>query len=216
MVPAEGIIKFRMEFTPAPALPADEIKEIEGWRKVLYLLQVLGQDPARYAGWGFGNISRRLPPWVAEPECRPFVITGTQTGDLPDLKPEHYTVVLEHHPQQNLLVAAGPVRPSSESLTHGIIYALDEDVRWVMHGHSPHIWRHAAALNIPTTDAQVSYGSPEMAAEVARLFAAGRVREERIFAMGGHEDGIVSFGATAEEAGEVFLATLARAFQFRD
>lgn len=213
MLNPEGIIKFRMEFTPAPAFPAEEIREIEAWRKILYLLQVLGQDPPRYGGWGFGNISRRLPPWVAEPEQRPFVITGTQTGDLPDLRPEHYTVILEHHPQQNLLVAAGPVRPSSESLTHGIIYALDEGVRWVMHGHSPHIWRNAVELEIPVTDAGVAYGSPEMAAEVVRLFRESPVRERQIFAMGGHEDGIVSFGCTAQEAGEVFLTTLARAFQ---
>jgi hypothetical protein len=31
--------------------------------------------------------------------------------------------------------------------------------------------------------------------------------------MAGHEDGIVSFGATAEEAGFVLLGCLARAFQ---
>jgi hypothetical protein len=29
--------------------------------------------------------------------------------------------------------------------------------------------------------------------------------------MGGHEDGIVSFGATAEEAGEILLTALAAA-----
>ena len=31
--------------------------------------------------------------------------------------------------------------------------------------------------------------------------------------MGGHEDGIVAFGRTAEEAGEVMLRTLARAYE---
>jgi hypothetical protein len=47
---------------------------------------------------------------------------------------------------------------------------------------------------------------------VESLFAGKGVREPRLFAMGGHEDGVVSFGRTAEEAGCVLLSTLVRAW----
>ena len=103
------------------------------------------------------------------------------------------------------------VKPSAESLTHGTIYALDNDLRWVIHVHSPHIWRHAAALQLPLTSPDVSYGSPEMAAEVRRLFNETPAKARRIFAMGGHEDGVVAFGRTAQETGTVLVNYLAQA-----
>ena len=59
----------------------------------------------------------------------------------------------------------------------------------------------AAALGIPITDASVPYGTPAMAAEVARLYATSDMAQRRIFSMGGHEDGIVAFGESAEDSG---------------
>ena len=123
--------------------------------------------------------------------------------DVAGVKVGHTTVV----------TGEGPLKPSSESLTHGVIYELDQEVQWVMHAHSPHIWRQAGALQLPITDSDVTYGTPEMAAEVQRLFRETEVKARRIFSMGGHEDGIVSFGCTAEEAGTVLLTHLARALE---
>jgi hypothetical protein len=94
-------------------------------------------------------------------------------------------------------------------MTHGAVYALDSRIRWVMHGHSPEIWRAATRLHIPTTDAAVAYGTPEMSEEVARLWRESDMRRQRLFTMGGHEDGVVSFGRTASEAGQVLLDALA-------
>jgi L-ribulose-5-phosphate 4-epimerase len=205
----EGVIKFQMRYTPGPALPDEKVRELNAWRKILVLLELVGQTPERYQGYGFGNISCRLDPFRAPASARRFLITGTQTGEIADLTSEHYVVVEECHPEQNLTVACGPVRPSSESMTHGAVYATDSRIRWVMHGHSPHIWHAASRLAIPTTSESVPYGTPEMSAEVARLFKETDVRTRRIFSMGGHEDGIVSFGRTAEEAGTVLLAALA-------
>lgn len=205
----EGVIKFQMHYTAAPPLPAEAVRELNAWRKILVLLKFIGQDPARYEGYGFGNVSCRLEPWDAPASARRFLITGTQTGEVEDLGPEHFVVVAECHPEQNLTVAEGPVRPSSESMTHGAVYAMDENIRWVLHAHSPHIWYAAQRLGIPITRADVQYGTPEMSDEVCRLFEESDVRQRRIFSMGGHEDGIVSFGRTAEEAGDVLLAALA-------
>lgn len=209
----EGVIKFQLQFSQAPPVPFDQLSEINAWRKMLYLTQLIGQDPNRYGGYGYGNISQRLEPFEAPELQRRFIISGTQTGNLTDLNENHYAIVLACHPDQNLIMAEGPIRPSSESLTHGTLYALDSSLRFVMHAHSPHIWRHAQHLDIPITREKVAYGTPEMAEEVRRLFRDSSVRDRHIFSMGGHEDGIVSFGRTAEEAGAVLLNALVRAFQ---
>ncbi len=209
--PQEGTLKFQLRFTPAPPVDIRAHGELNAWRRILYLLQLIGQDPARYEGFGFGNISQRIAPFDAPPALRRFIITGTQTGGLPHLTAEHYAIVTECRPELNLIVAEGPIKPSAESLTHGSVYALDGNTRFVMHAHSPDIWRRAHQLDIPTTREDVPYGTPEMAAEVARLFAETDVATRRIFCMGGHEDGVITFGATAEEAGSVMLTCLARA-----
>jgi ribulose-5-phosphate 4-epimerase/fuculose-1-phosphate aldolase len=207
----EGVIKFQLEFTPAPPLPAADLMEINTWRAILYQQKLIGQEPERYGGYGYGNLSIRLAPYDAAPALRRFVISGSQTGELAELGPEQYAIVTEFYPTENRVVAHGPIRPSSESLTHGAVYALDAAIRVVLHAHSPEIWQAAPTLGIPITDPHVSYGTPDMAAEVARLFAESDVSRRRIFSMGGHEDGIVAFGETAQTAGEVLLATLAAA-----
>lgn len=209
----EGIIKFQLRFTAAHPLPFDDLREVNAWRRVLYLTQLIGRQPDRYGGFGYGNISQRLGPFDAPVHQRRFVISGTQTGGLAHLTEEHYAIVLECYPERNLIVAEGPIRPSSESMTHATLYALDDDLRCVIHAHAPHIWRGAQALDIPMTDEGVPYGSPEMAEEVRRLFQETSVRDRLILAMGGHQDGVVSFGHTVEEAGSVMIRSLARAFQ---
>ena len=55
------------------------------------------------------------------------------------------------------------------------------------------------------------YGTPEMAQEVVRLFADSGLRELRIFAMAGHEDGVITFGSSAADAAYRMMETLARA-----
>ena len=209
----EGVIKFQMDFTPAPALPWVQLRELNAWRRIMVMLELIGQTPDRYSGYGFGNISCRLDPDRA-PDCQHrFAITGTQTGGVADLAADQYVVVTACFAEENRLVATGPVQPSSESLTHGTVYELDDNIRWVMHAHSPHIWCNAAELALPMT-ADVAYGTPEMAREVRRLFAESDVATKRIFGMAGHEDGIVTFGHTAEEAATVMLAYLARGLQY--
>jgi ribulose-5-phosphate 4-epimerase/fuculose-1-phosphate aldolase len=211
MATKEGVIKFAMDYTVAPALPEAMLHELNAWRKMMYLTELIGQTPDRYGGYGFGNISCRVEYPCASGQP-PFAITGTQTGGAADLTVDDYVVVTACYPDANRLVAEGPVKPSSESLTHGVLYALDDQIRWVMHAHSPHMWRHATELGLPMTG-DVPYGTPEMAAEVARLYRESDMVQKKIFGMAGHEDGIVTFGATAEEAGFVMLRYLARAFQ---
>ena len=206
---AEGVIKFDLQFSASEPVASATLADLNAWRRILWQLQLIGQDPARYGGYGFGNVSQRMSDVNDTSGKRRFIISGTQTGDLPQLDASHYAIVNEYDAGTNRVVAEGPVRPSSESLTHGIIYDMDTDIRVILHVHSPDIWAHADRLHIPVTDAAVAYGTPAMAAEVRRLFTDTDVRHKGILGMAGHEDGIISFGTTAGEAGSVLLRSLA-------
>lgn len=211
----EGVIKFELDFTETAPLPEEDLREISAWRRIMWLLKLVGRDPARYEGLGYGNVSLRLPPFDVPPLRRAFVVSGTQTGDLAELGSEHYALVTQCDPQQNRVTAEGPIRPSSEALTHGALYAVDADLRCVLHVHSPELWHRVAALGLPCTDPGAAYGTPAMAAEVARLCADPAVRAGGILAMGGHEDGLVAFGASAQAAGTALVNTFARALALR-
>jgi L-ribulose-5-phosphate 4-epimerase len=210
MTQQEGVVKFQMDYTCGPALPYAELRELNAWRRILFMTNLIGEDPRRYGGFGYGNVSMRLDQLSGcGQSC--FAISGTQTGALAELTREHYAIVQECWPEDNRVVATGPIKPSSESLTHGMIYNLDHTLRYVLHVHSPEIWCCARIFNIPTTRDDAAYGTPEMAEEVRRLFEDTDIRAYSIFAMGGHEHGIVAFGHCVAKAGSVMMEYLARA-----
>ncbi len=204
----EGVIKFDLQFTPADPALSTSLQELNKWRTILWQHKLIGQAPDRYEGYGFGNVSQRIVSCNAECGKRAFVISGTQTGELEELQSGHFAIVSAYDTRRNRVVASGPVKPSSESLTHAMIYDLDQEVCAVLHVHSPDIWNNARGQGIPQTDASIAYGTPEMALEVRRLFSETNVRESRIFSMGGHEDGVVSFGQNVEQAGHALLQAL--------
>lgn len=207
MIRQEGVVQFSLTFLPADPLPEAMIRSLNAWRQILYRLGLIGQDPRRYGGLGFGNISIR----PESGRSSSFIISGTQTGGMGRLFPEHYALVKSFDPATNSVVAEGVVRPSSESLTHGSLYGLDRTIGAVIHAHSPEIWIQADAIGIPSTPGDVRYGTPEMAEAVCRLFQVTAVGELKIFAMGGHEDGIVAFGGSLEQAGLTLVRYLALA-----
>lgn len=205
----EGVTKFQLVYNRTDPLPYSQLREINAWRKILFQLKLIGRDPNKYGGVGYGNISQKLTPF----DKHRFVISGTGTGQLAELDQQHYAVVLDCYPNENKVVAEGPIQPSSESLTHGMLYGLDPTVRFIMHVHSPAIWHHANKLCLPVTDANVAYGTPQMANEVGRLIAQASTEQGIILTMGGHEDGVIAAGCTAEQAGALLLRYLARAYQ---
>ena len=207
----EGVIKFDLAFESGAPVDNHLICAINAWRRIFYQLQLIGQQSDRYGGYGFGNISRRLPPHDAPTQHRSFLVSGTQTGNLSHLDGNHYTRVLEYDCANNRVVAKGPVKPSSEALTHAMLYDLDAELQCVIHGHSPDIWQNRHQLNLPVTDESADYGTPAMAAEVARLYRDPAVRSGGVIVMGGHEDGVLSFGPTLAQAGSVLTCTLAGA-----
>jgi ribulose-5-phosphate 4-epimerase/fuculose-1-phosphate aldolase len=211
----EGVIKFQAEHTARP-LPdrgvADLACTLIAWRTLLAQTGLIGQDPARYGGAGFGNVSARLPPYPGERGARRFLVTGTQTGGKPCLGVADFCRVDTWAVDKNRVRSQGPILPSSEAMTHGAIYDLSPAIRFVFHGHCPTLWTARVRLGLPTTHESVAYGTPAMAREVGRLYRETALSTGLVLAMGGHEDGIVVFGRTADEAGAALLTTLARAY----
>ncbi len=58
---------------------------------------------------------------------------------------------------------------------------------------------------VPTTEAEISYGTPEMAKEILRLFREDNLMKTKILVMSGHEEGIICFGKNLQEAGNILL-----------
>lgn len=191
----EGVIKFKCEWIVAEPPRAEAIDELNAWRTMLFQSGLIGVYPD---GIGFGNLSCRFGG------TDQFWITGTQTGHLPELKREHYTRVTDYSIQENQLICKGPIKASSESLTHAMIYELDHRIHAIVHVHHAKLW-NTLKNKVPTTSSAVPYGTPQMALAVRSLYEQGDLAAQKIFVMGGHEDGLVSFGGSLMEAAGIML-----------
>ncbi len=191
----EGVIKYQLNHSQQPISQPIPYTEINAWRTIAVRLDLIGQSPDPYDNIGFGNISQRV-----DAHSEQFIITGTQTGHIEQLSPEHYCLIVKAEPHQNRLQSKGLYKPSSESLTHASVYAQDNAIQAIIHAHSPEIWKHTEALGLPHTSADVPYGTVEMATAVEQLFQSGQLKQTLIFTMLGHEDGVVAFGKNMQEA----------------
>jgi hypothetical protein len=215
--PAEGVIRFEVEHESRPLeerVFGETARALGAWRELLARLGLLGQDPARYGGAGYGNVSARLGPFGGVPRGRRrFLVTGTQTGRRRQITLADFCVVEEYDLERNRVRSSGPVPPSSESLTHGALYDIAPAARVVLHAHAPEVWRQAQPLGLPATRAGAQNGTPQMALEVQRLYREGPLASLGILVMGGHEDGVLTFGASASEAGATLVRHLGRALE---
>lgn len=191
----EGVIKYQLEHSQKSITEFFSFNEISAWRAIIFRLGLIGKDPRRYDNLGFGNISQRLNSQSSQ-----FIISGTQTGHIEYLNSTHYALVIKSCPQKNRLQSCGLSQPSSEALTHSVLYGLDKNIQAVIHVHSPGIWRQTSSLKLPHTTEDISYGTVEMALAVEQLYQSGELQQTSLFTMLGHEDGVVSFGKSLQEA----------------
>jgi hypothetical protein len=78
-------------------------------------------------------------------------------------------------------------------MTHGAIYAANPAVQCVIHVHSRRLFDWLLQNHGPTTAADIAYGTPAMARAVAALVAEQPTLPV-LFAMAGHQDGVVAYG----------------------
>ena len=207
MADSEGIIRFAYDLQPCLSSVVDDelFGQLKAWRRILMMLSLIGRHPRRYDGLGFGNLSLRDPDRPDE-----FVITASQTSGLRRIDQRNLTRITSYSLQRFWVDACGEEPPSSETLTHAMIYAADERIQWVFHAHSPEIWSRAAMLALPCTPETAVNGSSDLVQAVADLL--GRFHSRPIvFATLGHRDGIFSCGPTARDAGGLLVSYLAKA-----
>ena len=189
----DGVIKFKLTLKRAPAPEQAQFIALEKWRALFYKLGLIGEYPNEKIG--YGNLSSRLPK-------KAFIITGSQTGHLAHLQAHHYTKVIECDLKKGSVSAEGLIPPSSESLTHFGIYEANPAIQYVFHVHHPKLWEILKNSSCDAIGEDVQYGTLEMATAAQQLLSQ---KSSGIFVMNGHEDGIISYGTTAEETGKTLL-----------
>lgn len=208
----EGYIKYRCHWVNTPSVTATEIVELNQCRQQLYQLGLIGQYDN---GIGFGNLSIRVPvinhqrdksstSGKVNRQSINFIISGTQTGGIPNLTTQHYTRVTEFDWQQNFVSCQGLIKASSETLTHAALYCANPDVKGVVHVHQLQLWEQLID-RVATTARDCAYGTPAMAEEIIRLSQQETAQQQKIIVMSGHPEGIITFGNTLTEATKVVL-----------
>lgn len=194
--PQDGYVKFDCHLTKEKiAIPSELFAPLNYWRNELWLKCLIGAYPN---GIGYGNIS------VRKLGSDQFYISGTATGGIPELDQIHYPLVERCDPALNSIWCRGLIKASAESMSHAAVYSANGDIGAVVHVHSRLLWERYLDI-LPTTDKNVEYGTPEMAFEIGRIMSLPETLAHKILVMGGHEEGIISFGKTVEEAAAVIL-----------
>ncbi len=187
--PAEGYIKFQLDWTPGPPPAHQLLAALDAARTRLHDLALVGVLPD---GIGFGNVS------VRDAGTDRFVISGTATGAHRVLGPEGYARVMALDVPRNRVACTGPVKASSESMSHGVVYAASPAAQCVIHVHHRLLWRFALSHGLPATRPDAAYGTPAMASSIRELVLSLPGAAAGLFVMPGHEDGLIAFGPDIE------------------
>lgn len=193
----EGVIKFKYNLKLGAPIEKDSYIELEKWRVILFKMGLIGEYPIEKVG--YGNLSKKLNT------ANQFVITGTQTGRFAHLTGMHYTKVTKCDLKKMSVEAMGPIAPSSESLTHFAIYSTCNQINTIFHIHNESLWNYMIENDLDATGENVSYGTQEMADAVKDCIGS---KTSGVLVMKGHQDGIISYGTSAEEAGKIILETI--------
>jgi L-ribulose-5-phosphate 4-epimerase len=191
----EGVILFNCHWQETALPTGPDMSGLLQIRNQLFQLGLIGFDKTEQVG--YGNISMRVNDDT-------FIISGTQTGHIPILGPAHLSYVTHTDIAHNTLYCKGPAKASSESLTHAAIYAQFAGAMAVIHVHHRQLWL-SLMDKVPTTLADIGYGTTAMAGEIDRLATHGHLGQEKILVMSGHQDGIICFGESLGSAYRLLL-----------
>lgn len=180
----DGVIKYNSHRREGVITFTEQLAELNQARTTLFDLGLIGAYPN---GVGYGNLSARTTG-------NRFLITASGTGADRTLRAAQYCLVESFSAESNSVCSVGGLDASSESLTHGAIYACAPAVKCVMHVHSGYLFDLLLKQNtVPSTSKDIPYGTPAMAHSVTQLVAEHQ-RLPVLFVMAGHEDGLVAYG----------------------
>jgi ribulose-5-phosphate 4-epimerase/fuculose-1-phosphate aldolase len=195
----DGVIKYSIEHQRQDTPLFSGYEQLEALRTRLFALGLIGEKD----GIGYGNLSMR------DDISKSFFITATQTGRKYVLSREYYTYISDYDFSTFKVISQGKHKPSSEALSHAMIYAIDDRITTVIHIHSLALWNFMKAKNDVFTTAE--YGTAEMVEEIAGLYSNLDPMMNNAFVMKGHEEGIITFGRSVEEA-ELVLYNIMQAY----
>jgi ribulose-5-phosphate 4-epimerase/fuculose-1-phosphate aldolase len=191
---AEGNVKYAAKHTISPPLEVPHWASINDARTRLHTLGLVG---VTQEGIGFGNVSIRY----RENE---FLISGTSTGSLPELTPREYCLVSAFDLEQNQVISSGPVKASSESMTHGAVYQACANANCVIHIHSRKIFDAMLGARCVCTPKDAEYGTPEIALAIGKCVRESGKDEGQIV-LAGHDEGVIAYGPNVERALDLVL-----------
>lgn len=197
----KGYIKYQCEWMKMDAVSSASVVNLTCYRDALHKLDLIRKDAD---GISVGNISQKISSNSLDALSPQFIISGTQTGHLSTLAASDYALVTAFDLTQNSVTCQGLSKASAESLTHGVIYATNPEIGAIIHVHHSQLWNGLLKQGLATRS-EVFYGTPEMAEETQRLFRESNLAQVKIFAMAGHEDGVVSFGENLQIAYSVLI-----------
>lgn len=184
----DGVIKYHVSHSFEPAPEFSTFEPLEHLRSRLFALGLIGEKD----GVGYGNISQRLMA------SQSFFITATQTGKQATLDKSQYTFVYSYDFKSFTVFSQGEYKPSSEALSHAMIYEVHPEITTIIHIHSAALWKLMQSNKTLATNAE--YGTAAMVEEIAALYKNINPFTHNAFVMKGHEDGIITFGRTLKEA----------------
>jgi ribulose-5-phosphate 4-epimerase/fuculose-1-phosphate aldolase len=186
---AEGYVKYTAEHTMALAVETPHWEELNHARTKLREMGLVG---AASNGIGFGNLSVRV-------KGDEFLISGTATGASPILGPDGYCLITSFDIDRNRVVSTGPVKPSSETMTHGAVYQSCPAANCVIHIHSRAVFDGMIRDKRPATPETAAYGTPDIALAIGKLVQESGKNEGSIV-LAGHDEGVIIYGPTIERA----------------
>ena len=195
----DGYIKYSSDRRNGTVPETAQLESLNQARTSLFDLGLIGVYPD---GVGYGNLSIRA-------SGDEFIITASATGGSRILISSQYCLVENFSADRNHVQSMGQLPASSEAMTHGAIYLANPAVHCVVHVHNRQLFDYWIANNRLATPANIPYGTPAMAHEVSKMVLA-QPKLPVLFAMAGHDEGIVAYGADVATTHRLMLTELER------
>lgn len=195
----DGVIKYSSERVDGSVPASKALRQLNAARSRLFELGLIGAYPN---GIGYGNLSVRE-------DGTQFVISASATGAAHTLRDDQYCLVEAFSIERNSVRSIGALPASSESMTHGAIYLANPAVQCVIHVHSRSLFDGLLAHGALHTAADIGYGTPAMAHAVMQLVQTQQ-QLPVLFAMAGHDEGVVAYGADVASVTALLIDTLNR------